>query len=1109
MKKISVFILFLFLNFSLFSDKIFTQFDYKLIDPIPLIFFPEERIQNGSINVKVKSEYGKIYYLVNSNFSDSEPIEYVDGIYLKGEKNRIIDYDITIILEKDDGRVELFSTTYRIDRTEERKRKKDEDKNFYTKKILRDDFITEVDYNFIDNNYGFYLNKNKFEFPVKVVYQKERTKNITIKEKDNTISSYLVGISYGNDFLFNTDIDSYFINLTTPEKPDFGSLYWGQVYKQKTKIKINPFEKDHTIYYYYKEWHKDQLLFGPSIDSTSDWFKYTEPIELTSKFGENGIISLAAYSIAKNGKKSKLSGPYFFKVMDVENTFTQTFPEENKKYKREATINEKSFYEIKNIYEKAVIRFNDYSNDDRFYFTFNSRFYSGKSDFLVCKDKYEFVNNENEPVEIEFFYSNGENFGSIVLYNKEYNLPVVKNYKSNYIDLSDDTIIEFYMPENFIVRYEITKDLNKRLEVNNNSQIFPGQIKITEESENESIYKIKFASFDKNNNFIAESDYYYIKIDKQSPVKDVEAKGIDFNTFHNDTQVLKLIPPENDAKIYYRINDKKEWSLYDEPLKFIPPLFGRYYIELYVKSVDKVGNERINPNPFVIKFDTRAIFVDINANFNGNGTEDSPINSLERGILLAKKKNLKVIYLKNNKINISLQSFVDSDVIIQPYNIENNITMNLISKAISKKEHKWFTISKSGYLELRNINFNIKGGNKFISLDSSKTKIYNGEINIVNKNNFDFIESKNGKIGLKYISINTETTSDINLIKIENGTVIADSINATLNAENINFFVVNNCKNIILDKINIILNNNGNSNFIIGTNSNIKQNNIIYKQSGNFKISNIFYLNNCKMNLTESDFIIDGEAPFEIKVSESKKSDLYISDSLFRIKRGFSIIGFNIYDGNITFHKSMLDTQNATQYSYNFRIERSKIKFLTSIIRNYNCEQAVSFVLNKATFSGVNNSIFNAFTKGRSFNFWITESSTVASVNSFYYFSEETNKNCFIFGNNENKDFLNLYLYSNAITTNTTLFETLKDFNKKYYEEEFEKENIFYDFKDNFKLEDDYFFIPQIDSPLLQGGVDQIDSTIEIPEFDFFGKNRLIGGIGIDIGAVQISGYIR
>ena len=68
---------------------------------------------------------------------------------------------------------------------------------------------------------------------------------------------------------------------------------------------------------------------------------------------------------------------------------------------------------------------------------------------------------------------------------------------------------------------------------------------------------------------------------------------------------------------------------------------------------------------------------------------------------------------------------------------------------------------------------------------------------------------------------------------------------------------------------------------------------------------------------------------------------------------------------------------------------------------------------------------------------------------------------------------------------------------------------VVYDFKDNFNLEDDYFFIPQIDSPLLQGGVDQVDSGLTIPEFDFFGKNRLIGGIGIDIGAVQVSGYIR
>lgn len=1099
-------IIFLNININFFADKIFTTFDYKRITNIPIKFYPKENIQYSDITLKLESEYGKIYYLINSDFSKNEPKEYHNGIYLKGEKNRIVDYDITIILEKDDGRIELFTTTYRIDMIEKNKKYKiEEDLTFYTKNILKEEVETTIEYNFKDFFYGFYINKNKFEFPVKCQNQKEKFKHITIKEEINTRSEYLIGISYGNKYFWNTEVDTYFINLMDAIPPTFGSLYWGQIYKQKSKIKIKPFEKEDTVFYYYKEWHKDDLIFGPSIDLTSDWIKYTEPFEIISKFGDNGIVGLAAYSVGRNGKKSKITGPYFIKIMDIDNTFVQSFPEENKIYKRELLINNNSYYK-KNIYDKLILKFNDYSKDDRFYFTFNSRFYSGKSDFLVCRDQYEFTNNDIEPVNIDFFYSNGERFYSVTLFNKEYNLPIIKNYKSNHIDLSTDSTIEFYMPEDFIIRYEITDNINKRLNVTENSSIFNGSIKITEQEGNETTYKIKFASFDKENNLTAESDYYYINIDKKFPEKEVASEGIDFSIFHNDTQILKLIPPEKDVKIYYRLNDNKEWTLYDEPLKFIPPDFGQYYVELYVKSMDRNGNERLNKDPFIIKFDKRAIFVDSTKKFSGNGTEDSPVNSLERAIILAKQKKLKLIYLKNEDINVSLQSKIDSDIIIQPYDIKNRINVNFITKIISKKEHKWFEITKNGYLEFRNIDFNIKSGSIFSSSNSSKIKIYNSNFNYLTNSNFNFFENKDGKIGLKYTSFYIDTTLDINFLKLEKSSLYLDKVDFKVNSNNINFIIDDNSSNIYLNSINIYLNNKGDSNFIISQHGNIEAKNIIYKQDGNFRISNIFQFENCNLKLEESDFILNGNTPFEIKICESKKSDIFITDSLFRIKRGFSVIGFNIYDGEITFHKSMLDTQNVFQYSYNFRIEKSKLNFLTSIIRNYNCEQAVSFVLNRAIIESVNNSIFNANIKGRAFNFWITEESKITSINSFYYFSETTNKNCFLFWNNERKDFLNISLVSNAITTNTILFKTVKDFEKKNYEENFEKDNIFYDFKDNFNLEEDYFFIPKVDSPLLQGGISQYNS-IKIPEFDFFGKNRLIGGIGIDIGAVQISSY--
>ena len=65
---------------------------------------------------------------------------------------------------------------------------------------------------------------------------------------------------------------------------------------------------------------------------------------------------------------------------------------------------------------------------------------------------------------------------------------------------------------------------------------------------------------------------------------------------------------------------------------------------------------------------------------------------------------------------------------------------------------------------------------------------------------------------------------------------------------------------------------------------------------------------------------------------------------------------------------------------------------------------------------------------------------------------------------------------------------------------------MFYDFKDDFDISSKFYFVPLKDSPLLQGGLDNTKSPLKIPEKDFLGKNRVMGSVGIDIGAVQKSG---
>ena len=71
---------------------------------------------------------------------------------------------------------------------------------------------------------------------------------------------------------------------------------------------------------------------------------------------------------------------------------------------------------------------------------------------------------------------------------------------------------------------------------------------------------------------------------------------------------------------------------------------------------------------------------------------------------------------------------------------------------------------------------------------------------------------------------------------------------------------------------------------------------------------------------------------------------------------------------------------------------------------------------------------------------------------------------------------------------------------------DFGEKNIFHTFNDEFNLDNEDFFIPLKDSPILQGGLPEYLSPLPIPEKDFLGKNRLMPGMGIDIGAIQKTG---
>jgi hypothetical protein len=342
------------------------------------------------------------------------------------------------------------------------------------------------------------------------------------------------------------------------------------------------------------------------------------------------------------------------------------------------------------------------------------------------------------------------------------------------------------------------------------------------------------------------------------------------------------------------------------------------------------------------------------------------------------------------------------------------------------------------------------------------------------------------------------------------------NIKTKLYAKNANVFNFRDLRNISIDNFAIDMTADQSMKFMTVSGSTMNARKIIYKQKGDFKNTDLFTLQKTTLNLDESDFIIDGINPFETKMLEQFSSKTQINKSLFKVNKTFSTIAFNSTDSDLVFEQSMLDVKNTKDYVYNFRMDRSLLKINSSIIRNYNSFSTVNFVLNKSIYEGANNSIFNVNNIKKAFGFWINEKATISTVNSLYYFYDQTsdvslkdkisNVNTFIFANNNDYSSVKPVWYSNSVSSNIVLLENLDKKDSPEIINDFNDKNILYLFDKDFDIEKDDFFIPQKDSPLLQGGLDDTKSPVSIPELDFLGKLRIISGIGIDIGAIQKSG---
>jgi len=693
-----------------------------------------------------------------------------------------------------------------------------------------------------------------------------------------------------------------------------------------------------------------------------------------------------------------------------------------------------------------------------------------------------------------------------MLYSEKMILPVSKKYLGNYISINKDTEFEFIMPLNK-VRYETIGEEKKIINVTNKSPDFSGILKISANTNEEKIYKIKFGAFDDKDNLIGQSNDYYFRIDKKLPNLDVSADGIDFKIIHNEKQIVKLIPPEKNGKTYYRFSKDNDWLLYESQIVLYPPQNSEFKLNIFTKFTDESGNGKERNEPFVVMFDTRGLFVDSTKKFSGNGTKEFPFNSLERAIEASKVKNIKIIYILNDKLSLTLPLEITNDVIIQPFDNNKIPEISFETKALWRKKYYWLNVNKNGYLELRNLYINIVSGNNMITMDNSKVKLYNLKINNSGIDDFCLFNNNNGKLGVNNMNFSCNnypenfsflnTSSSYNLFK---------NIEIDVKAKNILLFDVINADSLNCDSIMINIEALKKVQIAKIDSSNVSFNNIIYKQKGDY-IESLFYdLNTSNFIINESDFLAQSTRSFKVQFLEGKNSVLKVSKSLFHVDKTSTFIGFNAVNSDFVFEQSMIKAENISDYSYNFRGVKSKIIFNTSIAYNKNCTTSVNFLLDQCTFEGANNSIFNHNIKNKAFSFWVTYFSSITSVNSLYFFDKFEKNNAFIYLNNIDYDAFKPIWYSNVVSTNIILKENLNKKDADYIIKDFVEKNVYYNFENDFKLDEKDFFIPLIDSPLLLGGITEMVSPIKIPEKDFFGKNRIISGTGIDIGAVQKSG---
>jgi hypothetical protein len=1080
----------------------------------PVVWTPESSVLYGEARISLFTEYGKLFYIVNDTLGNAEPAEYRDGILLRGQNGKVTDYNVTALLERDDGRLEIYSRRYRIDRTDSQKMRRFGSSTPFDRQIKfskdgEGRTVIGVKYLFDSNKFGADIRNRQVVFPLdyKQHSAKSYAHNITVAKGRHPV--YMSLVRYETMTENNAVIECLTEQMGQTRPPQFGSLQWGQTFSENTAIRIKPHSSEDKIYYWIRDFSENDFIFAPpAITETNSWLPYDTPIRLKSAY-RNGTIGLAAFSVGASGTASEVTGPFYLKVTNDSIDTQQLFKADDHNYARQIMLNGHSMQDYAILFDKVLLEFKDFPKDERFYFSFSDRDTIGKSGYIPCEGQYIFENKGKQPLELMLYNESGSQMSRIVVINQSMAMPTPRDFTGTETHLDASTNVVFYLPQT-VVRYAASVNDDRPLNVTENSPIFRGIFKADETEGQTNTYRIRFASFDSDGQRTALSDLYTITVDKRQPSQSVVCSGVDLGIYHNEPVTMSLQPNGQGSSdtIYYRMSSDRDWQPYTAPITITPPDTGVYSVSIFAKAVSPAGIETINSVPFVIHFDRRALYVDNTLAECGNGTQKSPYNTLDAAFGTAKIKNMRIINVMNENSDCFVPYRIDSDIILQPSHADSVITLNLKNKAIGRKNLIWFNAADKKLFEMRNIRLIIDGCQQIFSADNAKIKLYNGEIIYNGGETFCLANAKQSMIGISGLKLDAfNLEQDYNGIIAEKSQLLVAGLHTSVTGQNMTLFTLKDSKNVMIADSEFNVSSDGDMTFISSAKSDLTLNGTIVTAIGKLHTSSLFDVKSGDVSISHSHFSVSGTGTFRSTVMNADKSAVTVESSSFALDNANNAVGFDQRTSDLTFAQSLLDIRECREYAYPFRSQNCALTISSSIIRTRSCDSSVTFSLTNSPFTGINNSVFSTGSPTSAYIFWITNKADLTSINSFYHCLNES-ETTFVYLNGTKSAEIRPILTANVISENVTLMQRFDGRSTDSFSQVYNDGNIFYGFESDFDLtNEEEFFVPARDSVLLQAGIDSAYSPLPLPETDYYGRIRNHHRSGIDIGAVQRSGY--